>query len=121
MLETLALVVFVLLSLALIGLVLIQQGKGADMGAAFGSGASGTVFGAAGSGNFMTKLTGWVAAGFMIMSLVLATLAGRGASSGEEHVPDAVPVAVEEVAPLSDVPAVPGDAAGSAGLPVIPE
>ena len=59
--EAIILVVHVLLALALLGLILIQHGKGADAGAAFGSGASGTVFGASGSGSFLTKITTWVA------------------------------------------------------------
>lgn len=72
---TTVLVVHILISIALIGLVLIQRGKGADMGAAFGSGASGTVFGSQGSGNFITRSTAILATGFFITSLVLAYLA----------------------------------------------
>ena len=52
------LVVYLLVALAVIGLVLVQQGKGASMGASFGAGASNTVFGSSGSGNFMTRATG---------------------------------------------------------------
>jgi len=50
-------VIYLLVALGLIGLVLIQQGKGADMGASFGAGASGTLFGSSGSGNFLTRTT----------------------------------------------------------------
>jgi len=64
----------VLLSVALIGLVLIQQGKGASMGSAFGAGASQTVFGSQGSGSFMLKLTGGLAALFFCTSIFLAYL-----------------------------------------------
>ena len=71
--------IHVLLALGLIGLVLIQQGKGADMGAAFGAGASGTVFGSRGSGNFLTRLTAYVAAAFFASSLFLAYLASQTA------------------------------------------
>ncbi|MDI9818940.1 MULTISPECIES: preprotein translocase subunit SecG [unclassified Legionella] len=68
----LILMVHVLVALALIGLVLIQHGKGADIGAAFGSGASSTVFGSQGTGNFLFKLTGGLALTFFITSLSLS-------------------------------------------------
>ncbi|MDT3848663.1 MAG: preprotein translocase subunit SecG, partial [Vibrio anguillarum] len=61
-------------AVGVIGLVLIQQGKGADMGASFGSGASNTVFGASGSGNFLTRSTAVLATAFFILSLVLGNL-----------------------------------------------
>lgn len=67
----------VLIAAGLIGLVLIQQGKGANAGAAFGSGASGTVFGARGSASFLTRATAVLAALFFINSLVLAYLASN--------------------------------------------
>src|ERR1700757_1015436 len=77
---TFLIVVYVLVSAALIGLVLIQHGKGADAGAAFGSGASGTVFGARGSANFLSRTTARPAAGFFVLSLTLAYfLHGRAA------------------------------------------
>jgi preprotein translocase subunit SecG len=63
--------IHVFLAVALIGLVLIQHGKGADIGAAFGSGASGTVFGSQGSGGFLFKLTGGIAMAFFATSLAL--------------------------------------------------
>lgn len=69
------LVLHVLVSLAIIGLVLIQQGKGADAGASFGGGASQTVFGAAGSATFLTRTTKWLAVVFFSTSLALAWLA----------------------------------------------
>jgi preprotein translocase subunit SecG len=74
---TALLVVHLLISVTLIALVLIQQGKGADAGAAFGSGASNTVFGARGSASFLSKVTGALAAGFFATSLVLAIMAGN--------------------------------------------
>ena len=55
--ETIIIVVHVIVAIAIVGLVLLQQGKGADAGAAFGAGASNTVFGSAGSGNFLTRAT----------------------------------------------------------------
>ena len=69
---TLILIVHVLMGIALIGLVLIQHGKGADAGAAFGSGSSGTVFGARGAATFLQRMTGWIVAGFFATSLLLA-------------------------------------------------
>jgi preprotein translocase subunit SecG len=70
------LIVFqVLLAAGLIAIVLVQRGPGATMGAAFGSGASGTVFGSRGAGNFLTRTTGWLAVGFFGISLTLAVLA----------------------------------------------
>ena len=74
-LETLVLVVHVLAALAIIGLVLIQQGKGADMGSGFGSGASATVFGSVGAGNFLTRATTGLAILFFITSFGLAFFA----------------------------------------------
>jgi len=73
--ETVLIVVHLLLSLGLIGLVLIQHGKGADAGAAFGSGASATVFGSRGSGSFLSRTTGILAALFFATSLALAYFA----------------------------------------------
>ncbi len=73
--ETLVLVFHVLGALAIIGLVLIQHGKGADMGAGFGGGSSNTVFGSDGAGNFLTKLTTGVAIAFFVSSFTLAVFA----------------------------------------------
>jgi preprotein translocase subunit SecG len=72
---SLVLTVHILVALAIIGLVLMQHGKGADMGAAFGSGASGSLFGATGSANFLSRATGILAAVFFITSLTLAYVA----------------------------------------------
>jgi preprotein translocase subunit SecG len=80
------LIVFqVLLAASLIAIVLVQRGPGATMGAAFGAGASGTVFGSRGAGNFLTRTTGWLAVGFFGISLTLAVLAtGLGADDESE-------------------------------------
>ena len=75
--QTILTVVHLFLALGLIGLVLIQHGKGADMGAAFGSGASATVFGARGSGNFLSRTTAILAALFFVTSMVLAYYASQ--------------------------------------------
>ncbi|MDR2837452.1 MAG: preprotein translocase subunit SecG [Azonexus sp.] len=73
----LVLTVHILVALAIIGLVLMQHGKGADMGAAFGSGASGSLFGATGSANFLSRTTGILAAVFFATSLTLAYVASN--------------------------------------------
>ena len=69
------LAVHIIVALSIIGLVLMQHGKGADMGAAFGSGASGSLFGATGSANFLSRATGILAAVFFVTSLALAYVA----------------------------------------------
>ncbi|WOT06005.1 preprotein translocase subunit SecG [Shewanella youngdeokensis] len=70
-------VVYLLVALGLIGLILIQQGKGADMGASFGSGASGTLFGSSGSGNFLTRSTAILAIAFFALSLAIGNLSAN--------------------------------------------
>ncbi len=93
MLQTLLLAVHVLLSMMIIGLVLLQRGKGADAGAGFGAGASGTVFGSRGSSTFFSKSTAVVATLFFITSLSLAYLAShRTAVSAPKSVLDTAPV-----------------------------
>ena len=74
---TVVIVVQVISALTIIGLVLLQHGKGADMGAAFGSGASGSLFGATGSSNFLSKSTGVAAAIFFAATLALAYMGNR--------------------------------------------
>ncbi len=78
------LVVFLIVAIGLVGLVMLQQGKGADMGASFGAGASGTLFGSSGSGNFMTRMTGILAALFFIISLALGNINSNKTSKGSE-------------------------------------
>ena len=73
--ETIVFVVHVIAALAIIGLVLIQQGKGAEMGSGFGGGASNTVFGSLGSGNFLTRTTTSIAIAFFATSFILAYFA----------------------------------------------
>jgi preprotein translocase subunit SecG len=99
--STILLVVHVLLSLGIIGLVLLQRGKGADAGAALGGGASGTMFGARGAANFLSRSTAILATLFIINSLALAYLATR--NSGTGSVTSVVQQPVE--APVSDIPA----------------
>ncbi len=93
--ESLILIVHVLLALAVIGLVLLQQGKGADAGASFGAGASQTVFGSQGSGNFLTRTTAILATLFFITSFALAVYAKQKATmEGDLGFPD--PIVVEQ-------------------------
>jgi preprotein translocase subunit SecG len=118
--EALVVIVHVLAALGVTGLVLIQHGKGADMGASFGSGASQTIFGSVGSGNALTKSTSWLATIFFITSLVLALFAKQQAgqsiqdsllienlnqSNTEVQEQSDVPVSADP--PASDVPALP--------------
>jgi preprotein translocase subunit SecG len=87
---TLLIVVHVLVALAIIGLVLLQHGKGADMGSGFGGGASGSLFGATGSANFLSRLTAVFAALFFILSLALAYTATRRPAAEGGGVIDAI-------------------------------
>ena len=102
----LVVVVQVLSALIIIGLVLLQHGKGADMGAAFGSGASGSLFGATGSSNFMSKSTGVAAAIFFASTLALAYFGtNRTAATGGGVMERATPVTKAPVGAGAAVPA----------------
>ena len=74
MLYQILLIVYLVVALVLIGFILLQQGKGADAGASFGGGASGTVFGAAGAGNFLSRTTAILATAFFVISLVIGNI-----------------------------------------------
>lgn len=101
--QSLALIIHVVLAAAVIGLVLIQHGKGADAGAAFGSGASATVFGAGGSASFLTKSTTVLAALFFVTSIFLFYLAAN--RDGSIRSVTDVPGLIEEVpVSASDLP-----------------
>jgi preprotein translocase subunit SecG len=84
MLYQVLIITYLIVSICLIGLVLIQQGKGADMGASFGAGSSATIFGSSGSGNFLTKATTWLAIAFFVISLVLGNLTANRIKSTDE-------------------------------------
>lgn len=107
--NSILLVTQVLLSISLIVLILMQHGKGADAGAAFGSGASATVFGARGSGNFMTRATTILAVLFFLTCLALAYVSSN--REGPKSVTGSVTAQELEMAPAdaSDLP--PGDGA----------
>lgn len=79
------LVIHVMIASAVIGLVLIQHGKGADIGAAFGSGASNTVFGSQGTGGFLFKLTGALALAFFVTSLSLSAMVANQYKSADQQ------------------------------------
>lgn len=102
---TSTLVIHVLLAVGIIGLVLLQRGKGAEAGAGFGAGASGTVFGARGSTSFLSRSTAVMATLFFITSLALTYLGGRPVSSGS--VMDTAPVKTQIPAPGSISPTAP--------------
>ena len=95
---TIVLIVHVLVAIGIIGLVLLQHGKGADVGAAFGSGASGSLFGATGSANFLSRATALLAVIFFITSLGLTYLAthtprvASGVMDAAKDVPSSAPV-----------------------------
>lgn len=111
------LIFHVVIAISLVVLVLLQHGKGADAGAAFGSGASSTVFGARGSATFLSRITGLLAAGFFITSLTLAVFAARDAGPGSvldragEEPAAPVEEPVEDQGPEADdqAPAAPDD------------
>ena len=116
----------VLVSVSLIGLILLQHGKGADAGAAFGSGASGTVFGSRGSANFLSRATAWLAGVFFIISLALAYLVHDTRTSGSvvdsvsQQAPAGAPETAAPVVPDSAAPAAPA-ADEKTKAPVVPE
>ncbi len=82
MLYTVLIVFHVVLAASLIAIVLVQRGPGATMGAAFGAGASGTVFGSRGSASFLTKTTSWLGVAFFAISLSMAVIVARSAGTG---------------------------------------
>src|SRR5215471_3565355 len=95
MLHSIVLVAHVLVALMIVGLVLLQRGKGAEAGTGFGAGASGTVFGARGSANFLSRATGVLATLFFITSLALAYLSTKPTG----------PTSLLETAPAKQTPA----------------
>lgn len=104
-------VIYVLIAIAMIALILMQRGAGAQAGSGFGGGASGTVFGARGASNFLSKTTKWLAIAFFAISLFMAWQATRNAGA-----PDA-----QDLGLMSQVPAAPVQApAGNATVPTAP-
>ncbi|MDU0355454.1 preprotein translocase subunit SecG [Paraglaciecola aquimarina] len=104
-------IVYLIVAIMLIGFVLIQQGKGADMGASFGSGGSNTVFGSGGSGNFLTRTTAILATLFFVISLILGNQTADKEKGTDDFQNIEVPVVEQAIetdvpAALSEVPAV---------------
>ncbi|MGE8500438.1 MAG: preprotein translocase subunit SecG [Pseudomonas sp.] len=127
MLETLVVVLHLLGAIGVVVLVLLQQGKGADAGASFGSGASATVFGSQGSSTFLSSTTAILAAGFFITSLGLAFFANEKADAlGNVGLPDPAVMETQQQKPaVEDVPVLEGQqqapAADPADVPQAPE
>ncbi len=117
--DQLIIIFHVLAAISIVALILIQQGKGADMGASFGAGASNTLFGSSGSGNVLTRSTAILAAIFFATSFALALVAKKHAhSAGMVDVPAAVETSVEVPAkPVDDIPSVPQNAAPVSDMP----
>ena len=109
--ESAVLAAHVLVAIAVCGFVLLQHGKGADMGAAFGSGSSGSLFGAAGSANFLSRTTAILATVFFVTSVALTYFGSQhGASQG----------VMEKGVMERTAPAKPSDVPGSSGAPTTP-
>jgi preprotein translocase subunit SecG len=117
MVQHLVLVVHVIIALAIIGLVLLQHGKGADMGAAFGSGSAGSLFGATGAANFLSRTTAVCATIFFLTSLALTYFSVPREQSGVMQRID--PAKIELKVPVAPAPAVPasGDDSKSKEIP----
>jgi preprotein translocase subunit SecG len=98
--EQIILVAHLIIALVIIGLIMLQQGKGADMGASFGSGGSQTLFGSDGSGNVLTKATAWLVVLFFASSFGLALLANQK-SAPVDDLGLALPVAIEAPEPVA--------------------
>ena len=120
--ETIIWILHLLAAVSVIVLVLLQQGKGADMGASFGSGASGSLFGSTGSANFLSRTTAVLAASFFMTSLVLTYFSGHqtksvGVMQAQQKLQVVKPMApvgpTAPVAPAGQV--VPGNAGSKAG------
>jgi len=129
--ETVLLSLLVLDAIALTVLVLLQQGKGADVGAAFGSGSSNTMFGSVGSASFLTKATAWLAIGFFVIAFGLAYIAKqRAADAGSLGIPTVrtettqerlteTQESVDSPQTESDVPTLDAGEAGGSDIPQI--
>jgi len=117
MLRTILTILQVLSALAIVGLVLLQRGKGADAGAGFGAGASGTVFGARGATTGLSRMTAIFAAIFMVNSLCLTYLFQRDARAAPVSLLDQVPVTPS--APVAQ-PTAPAPAPNADAVPVAP-
>ena len=120
--EQITLMVHLLVAIALIALILLQRGKGSDIGASFGAGASQTLFGSAGSGNALTRMTAWLSAIFFASSFGLAVIADNR-TAGEEDLGFEIPISsVSEMAtPEEELPVVDEPSFGDVPADDIPE
>ncbi len=124
--EQIVLIIHLAIALAIIGLIMLQQGKGADMGASFGAGASQTLFGSDGSGNVLSRATAYLVAVFFATSFGLAMIATQKSApvdelEGLDTIEETVDVAPADI---EDIPAVDGakiEQAVSSDLPVVGE
>ena len=123
--EQIIIISHLLVALVIIGLIMLQQGKGADMGASFGAGASQTLFGSTGSGNVLTKATAWLVAAFFATSFGLALIATNASRPADDLGID-IPAAslqagqAQEELPVVD-DEVPAASALDDGIPAAPE
>lgn len=115
---TLILTVQMVSAVAMIGLILVQHGKGADMGAAFGSGSSGSLFGASGSANFLSRTTAVLATVFFLATLALAYFGNARPASSGSVLEGPAPVSAPAAAPAPAEPVAPAaPASGAAQIP----
>ena len=120
---TIVLALQMLTALGMIGLILVQHGKGADMGAAFGSGGSGSLFGASGSANFLSRSTGVLAAIFFACTLLLAYFGNAQPRTGSSVLDGSAVTAPAPAVPASGAAQIPGTsmpAKGDAAAPAAP-
>ena len=122
------LVVYLVIAIALIGFILLQKSKGAGMGASFGAGASGTVFGSSGSGNFLTKTTTFLAIGFFAVALALGNMTANNDQSEtsnslftEEDLKPANETEVPTVDSATEIPVATPETATDSELPTVQE
>ena len=111
---TLLLVVQIIASFTIIVLVLLQQGKGADMGSAFGSGSAGSLFGATGAANFLSRATKWAAVVFFVATMGLAYMANSG------HIQEDAGI-MDSFQPNQSVPSAPGSNTPVIPVPIVPD
>lgn len=117
---TIVLAVQMLTALAMIGLILVQHGKGADMGAAFGSGGSGSLFGASGSANFLSRSTGILAAIFFVCTLLLAYFGNAQPRTGSSVLEGSGVAAPAPAVPASGAAQIPGTSVPARGNSAVP-
>jgi preprotein translocase subunit SecG len=120
MLFNLVLGVQILAALAIIGLVLVQHGKGADMGASFGSGSAGSLFGASGSANFLSRATAVSATIFFICTLALAYSSHERAKPTSDTLLDRANAAAPAASAASGAALIPGAASAPVAAPAVP-